>query len=103
MTPHSPVPVALAGVPFALAIVVIAVGLLRAPAQGRRAPAELAAALALGLEFLLAAGLLRLSAIGDFTGLGIVAATVLARKVIGTGIAAGLRVLRAGRGGPIRA
>jgi uncharacterized membrane protein len=94
---------AAADVPFALAIVVAAVGLARVPASGRGGPAELAAALALALEFLLAAGLLRLSAIDDFTALGAVAAIVLLRKLIATGLRLALRALGSARPQRIRA
>lgn len=89
-------------VPFAFAVVVITVGLLRAGLAGRGGPAELAAGLSLGLEFLLAAGLLRLSAIDDFAGLGIVAAIVVLRRIIGAGIRFALRALD-GAGRRIRA
>jgi uncharacterized membrane protein len=89
--------------PFAIAVVVIAVGLVRAASSGRAGPAELAASLALGLEFLLAAGLLRLTAIDDFGALGLVAAIVLLRKLIGTGIRFALRALGESRLRRIRA
>ena len=92
-----------ATVPFAFAVVVITVGLLRAAGSGRGAPAELAAGLGLGLEFLLAAGLLRLSAIDDAAGLAVVGAIVLLRKLISTGIRFSLRALGATSGQRIRA
>ena len=84
---------AASAVPFAIAVLVVAVGLVRTMGAGRSAPAELAAALSLGLEFLLAAGLLRLAAIDDFSGLAMVGAIVLLRRVIGFGIRSGLRAL----------
>lgn len=83
-------------VPFAFAVAVITVGLLRAGLAGRAGPAELAASVSLGLEFLLAAGLLRLSAIDDLAGLGVVAAIVVLRRIIGAGIRFALRALDAG-------
>jgi uncharacterized membrane protein len=86
---------AAAAVPFAIAVTVAAVGLLRAPAAGRAAPAELAAALALALEFLLAAGLLRLSGRDDYEALAVVASIVLLRKLISTGIRFALQALGA--------
>jgi Protein of unknown function (DUF1622) len=94
---------AAAAVPFAAAVVVAAVGLLRTPAAGRAGPAELAASLALSLEFLLAAGLLRLSALDDFGALAAVAAIVLLRKLITTGVRFALRALGAARFQRLRA
>jgi uncharacterized membrane protein len=86
-----------AGIPFALGIVVIAIGLARVPLAGAAAPAELAASLGLGLEFVLAAGLLRLSALDDFGALAAVAAIVLLRRVLTTGLGVAVRAL-GGRG-----
>jgi uncharacterized membrane protein len=77
---------AVATVPFAIAVLVIVVGLLRVVPSGRAGPAELAAALTLGLDFFLAAGLIRLSAADSFAALGRVAAIVVVRKVIGVGV-----------------
>jgi uncharacterized membrane protein len=84
---------AAAGVPLILSLVVFVVALGRAPASGRRAPDELASGIALALEFLLAAGLLRLSAIDDFGALAGVAAIVVLRKVIATGIRSAARAV----------
>jgi hypothetical protein len=92
-----------AAVPFAMAVAVIAIGLLRLAPAGAAAPAQLAASLALGLEFLLAAGLLRLSAIDDFAALAAVGAIVLLRRVISTGIGFALRALGATRFRRLRA
>lgn len=89
--------------PLFMAVLVIAVGLLRVPAARRTGPAELAASITLGLDFLLAAGLLRLSSIDDFTGLAGVAAIVLVRKLIGTGLLYGLRALGAATARLLRA
>ena len=96
MSALSELPAALAVVPLCMGILVIAIGLLRVPASGRAGPAELAASLSLGLEFFLAGGLLRLSSIDDFAGLAVVAAIVLLRKLIGTGVRFALRALGAG-------
>ena len=84
---------ALAVVPLLMGLLVIAVGVLRVPAAGRAGPAELAASLSLGLEFLLAGGLLRLASLDTFGALAVVAAVVLLRRLIGLGIAFGLRAL----------
>jgi uncharacterized membrane protein len=80
-------------VPFAVAVLVIAVGLVRVATSGRLAPAEFAAALALGLEFFLAAGLLRLAAVDTFAALGVVALVIVVRRVIGAGVRASVRAL----------
>lgn len=86
-----------AAVPFAMAAVVVAVTLARLPAAGRDAPRELVAGVRLALEFLLAAGLLRLAAIEDAAALAVVAAVVLLRRLLTTGLGFGLRALRTGR------
>ena len=84
---------AIATLPFAIAVLVIVVGLLRVVPSGRAAPAEFAAALTLGLEFFLAAGLIRLGAADSFAMLGLVALIVAVRKVIGAGVGASVRGL----------
>jgi uncharacterized membrane protein len=97
VTGHERVLVAIAGVPFAMAVVVVVVGLLRMPFAGRAAPAELAAALGLGLELLLAAGLLRLAALDDLLALGAVAAIIAIRRVLGIGLRTAVAALGASR------
>ncbi len=87
----------LAVVPLLMGVAVIALGLLRGPAAARAGPAELAASLSLGLEFFLAAGLLRLPSLDSFHALGVVAAVVLLRKVISTSVRFTLRALGAAR------
>src|SRR6185369_11590889 len=60
------------------------------PAPHRlQAAAQLAASLGLGLELLLAAGLLRLSAIDDFGALAAVGAIVLLRTLVTIGSGSG--------------
>ena len=85
---------ALAVVPLLMGLLVIAVGVLRVPASGRAGAAELAASLSLGLEFLLAAGLLRLSAEATWTGIATAAALVAVRRVAGAGLRASQAELR---------
>ncbi len=92
-----------AAVPFAMAVAVIAMGLLRLPGARHAAPAELAASVSLAVDFFLAYGLLRLSALDDFGALGVVAAVVLVRKVINTGIGFALRALGVRRASDLRA
>lgn len=92
MTVHDVLSAA-AAVPFAMAIVVFAVGMLRVPGARRAGPAELAAALGLGLEFLLAAGLLRLASLDDFAALAAVAAIVAVRRLLTRGLSYSLTAL----------
>lgn len=88
-----PILLAASAVPFGAAVVVIAVGFARVPAAGRAGIAELVASLGLGLELMLAAGLLRLSAIDDLRQLATVAFVVLLRKLLTTGLRYGLGAL----------
>ena len=94
---HERVLMAVAGVPFAMALVVIVVGVLRMPFAGRAAPAELAAAIGLGLELFLAAGLLRLAALDDLLALAMVAAVIAIRRIVGVGLRASVAALGASR------
>jgi len=73
-------------VPVALALLVTTVGILRALLAPARAAAVLAGAFSLTLEFLLAAGLIRLATRPGFTALGITAAIIVVRQVIGLGL-----------------
>ena len=66
---------------------------MREPVAGQKVAGELAAGVALALEFRLAASLLRLSALDDFAALGGVAAIVLLRKLIATGIRFAVRAV----------
>jgi uncharacterized membrane protein len=84
---------AVAAVPFAIAVLVITIGLLRVVPSGRSGAAELQASIALGLEFLLAAGLIRLAALDSFQSLGMVAAIIVLRLVIGAGLRFAVRAL----------
>ena len=84
---------AAAAVPFAIAVAVIVVGFVRLIPSGREGPAELGAAFALGLEFFLASGLIRLSAINSWAALGLVALTIAVRKLIATGVRASVRAV----------
>ncbi len=90
MNQLSGLPAAVAVVPLLMGVAVIALGVLRAPRR-RSGAAALAASIGLGLEFFLAAGLLRLASLDDFSALGVVAAVIVVRKVLSTGIRYGLR------------
>lgn len=72
--------------PALIAATVIAAGVLHAAAGRPHAAAgRFAVALALALEFLLAAGLLRLSTL-DLPALGIVAAVIVVRQILARGV-----------------
>lgn len=81
----------LAAVPLAIGVLAILVGVLRAARFPRRAGLEFAAGIGLGLEFLLAAGLLRLAATDDLRTLAMVALIIVLRRLAGTGIKIGAR------------
>ncbi len=99
---------AVAFAPGVIGVVVVAVGVLRAlglPGAGRAH--VLGEALRLGLDFLLAAGLLRLATLPDVRSLALAAAIVAVRRVVGTGVGFAERALSAdpatgapGRGPP---
>lgn len=89
-------------VPFAIAVLVIVVGFARVLPSGRMAPDELAASVALGLEFFLAAGLLRLAS-NEISGLGVVAAIVVLRRVIAAGVGFAAKAVGTGSTRDIRA
>jgi uncharacterized membrane protein len=75
-----------AWVPTAIGLLVILAGLAHALLDRRRAAASLASALALALEFFLAAGLLRLAALDTFAALGLAAFIIALRRVISYGV-----------------
>ena len=71
----------------AAAVVVVAVGVISAPASGSPGKA-FARGAGLALEFLLAAGLIRLASLDSLLSLASVAAIIAVRQVIGRGIRA---------------
>lgn len=72
---------AASAVPLGLALTVLALGALRFVVL--RSPGTLATAMRLGLELVLAAGLIRLAAHHDLVTIGGVGALVLLRQVVG--------------------
>ncbi|MFN2612672.1 MAG: DUF1622 domain-containing protein [Solirubrobacterales bacterium] len=80
-----------AAVPLAIGAAIITVGALLALFAGRRAGSSLAEHISLGLEFLLAAGLLRLASADQLAMLGLVGAIILARRAIVLGVRYGAR------------
>ena len=81
---------ALATAIIAFAALVIFVGSLSSLRGGRHTGRLLATYLGIGLEFLLAAGLVRLASVDTFKMLGLTAAIILVRRtiVLGLGYAA---------------
>lgn len=92
-----------ATVAFAMAVLVIGRGVTRSLAHPGRAGAELAAALGLGLEFLLAAGLLRLATGPELRDLGLVAIVIAVRKISSSGLNLAARAVSGMVGGRLRA
>lgn len=88
-----------AEVPLAGAVLVAAVGVLRAVLTASLAGDVLAGSFSLSLELLLAAGIMRLAARPGAMVLALVALVVLIRQVIGVGLRFGREAL-AGRRAP---
>jgi hypothetical protein len=82
---------AAAAVPFALGAAIIIVGACLALFSGRRAGFALAIHITLGLEFLLAAGLIRLASARSLGMLGLVSAIIVSRRIIILGVRWGAR------------
>jgi uncharacterized membrane protein len=80
-----------AAVPLAIGAAIIILGALFSPFEGRRVASVLADHITLGLEFLLAAGLIRLASVQSFEMLGVVAAIIVTRRVIVIGLRLGVR------------
>ncbi len=78
-------------IPFAIGATIIVVGVLSAPRRGLHIARALSTFLGLGLEFLLAAGLIRLASQNTFAMLGIAAAIIGARRIVIIGLGYGAR------------
>jgi uncharacterized membrane protein len=78
-------------IPFAIGAVIIVVGVLSAPRRGLHTAMAFSTFLGLGLEFLLAAGLIRLASQNTFEMLGIAAAIIAARRIVIIGLGYGAR------------
>lgn len=83
----------MAAVPLAVAAVIIILGACLSLFAGHRTATVFAAQIMLGLEFLLAAGLIRLSSAQGFKMLGVVAAIIVIRRTVSFGIRFGLRAV----------
>ena len=82
---------AVATVPFAIAAGIIVFGTFASLLMGRRAGIAFATYLGLGLEFFLAAGLIRLASADSFEMVGITATIIAARRVVVLGVRFGAR------------
>jgi uncharacterized membrane protein len=80
-----------AAVPLAIGAAIIILGACLAIFSGRHAGSAFANHITLGLEFLLAAGLLRLASADQLEMLGLVAAIIVARRIIVIGVRFGVR------------
>lgn len=78
-------------IPLAIGAVIIVVGVLSAPRRGLHTARAFSTFLGLGLEFLLAAGLIRLASQNTFQMLGIAAAIIAARRIVIIGLGYGAR------------
>jgi hypothetical protein len=84
---------ALAAVPFAIGATIILIGAFFAFFYGRRAAFFFADHLTLGLEFLLAAGLLRLASANQLEMLAIAGAIIVTRRLVIIGLRYSVRAL----------
>jgi Protein of unknown function (DUF1622) len=78
-------------IPFAIGAVIIVVGVLSAPRYGLHTARAFSSFLGLGLDFLLAAGLIRLAQQNTFAMLGIAAAIIATRRIVLIGLGFGAR------------
>src|SRR3954447_10005367 len=84
---------AIAAVPFAIGSAIIIIGAFFSLFYGRRAGVFFANHLTLGLEFLLAAGLLRLASTDQLEMLALAAAIIAPRRIIVIGLRYSARAL----------
>jgi uncharacterized membrane protein len=82
-----------AAIPFAIASAIIVVGACLSIFAGRHAASAFANHITLGLEFLLAAGLIRLASANSLEMLGLVGAIIVTRRIIVVGIRWGTRAV----------
>jgi hypothetical protein len=75
-----------AALPIAIGAAVIAIGVLTSLRYGLHGAPLLTLRLSLGVEFFLAAGVIRLTSANTFEMLGLAAAIILARRVIRLGL-----------------
>jgi uncharacterized membrane protein len=77
--------------PFAIGATIIVIGVLSAPRRGLHIAIAFSTFLGLGLEFLLAAGLIRLAQQNTFEALGVAAAIIATRRIVLIGLRYGAR------------
>jgi hypothetical protein len=80
-----------AAITLAIAAAIIILGACFSLFAGKRTAAVFAQQIMLGLEFLLAGGLIRLASAQGFRMLGVVAAIIVVRRTISIGIRFGVR------------
>jgi uncharacterized membrane protein len=77
--------------PFAIGATIIVIGVLSAPRRGPHIAIAFSTFLGLGLDFLLAAGLIRLAQQSTFEALGVAAAIIATRRIVLIGLRYGAR------------
>ena len=78
-------------IPYAIGALIIVFGILAAPRHRLHTARAFSTFLGLGLDFLLAAGLIRLAQQNTFVMLGIAAAIIVVRRVVLLGLGYGAR------------
>jgi uncharacterized membrane protein len=79
-------------IPYAIGALIIVLGILAAPRHRLHTARAFSTFLGLGLDFLLAAGLIRLAQQNTFVMLGIAAAIIVVRRIVLVGLGYGARV-----------
>jgi uncharacterized membrane protein len=79
-------------IPYAIGALIIVLGILAAPRRRLHTARAFSTFLGLGLDFLLAAGLIRLAQQNTFVMLGIAAAIIVVRRIVLVGLGYGARV-----------
>jgi Protein of unknown function (DUF1622) len=78
-------------IPYAIGALIIVLGILAAPRHRLHTARALSTFLGLGLDFLLAAGLIRLAQQNTFVMLGIAASIIVVRRIVLIGLSYGAR------------
>jgi hypothetical protein len=78
-------------IPYAIGALIIVLGILAAPRHRLHTARAFSTFLGLGLDFLLAAGLIRLAQQNTFLMLGIAASIIVVRRIVLIGLSYGAR------------
>jgi uncharacterized membrane protein len=78
-------------IPYAIGVLIIVLGVLAAPRHRLHTARAFSTFLGLGLDFLLAAGLIRLAQQNTFVMLGIAASIIVVRRIVLIGLSYGAR------------